>query len=486
MSETDDAAETPRSNDGTNETAKLAAFVTDTDFGDIPAEVVADAKRAIRDYCGVALYGSQHPVGKRITSYVAAAMPGNDATLLGGRTTSAPGAALANGTYGHAIDFDDTFESIVIHPSSPMFPAAFASAELVGKEGTDVLTGYVLGVETAFRVGHATYPSHYENGWHATGTIGAFGAAAAAASVLGLSADETRHALGISASSSSSLKKNFGSMTKPLHAGHAAQMGLRAALLAREGWTADRSVLEDELGYGAVMTVENAYDPTAITGGLSTLTEDGGNHMGTSGSDERGERWAMADNGFKPYPSGVITHAAMDAARRIAEDEDLAAADVERVTVALDEAASEMLIHADPENALEAKFSIEFCLAAVLRAGDPGVNEFTDEYVQSADTQDAMEKVERAFEPDLFGGGFAGYGARVTIETMEGETHVAEEAHAPGGPTNPVSEERLDAKFRECAGEVLDDEGVETVVSAIDRLEDDGALGDLTETVRIE
>jgi 2-methylcitrate dehydratase PrpD len=462
-----------------DETAALAAFVTGTEFEDVPEHTVADVKRAIRDYCGVALYGSQHPVGEHITSYVSAASPGNDATLLGGGTASAPGAALANGTYGHAIDFDDTFESIVVHPTSPVFPAALAGAELVDGEGRDVLAGYAVGVEAAFRVGHATYPSHYENGWHATGTIGAFGAAAAAASVLGLSAEETRHALGICASGSSSLKKNFGSMTKPLHAGHAAQVGVRAALLAREGWTANRSVLGGDLGYGAVMTLGDAYDPTAITDGLNALARE----EGTPGTE--GE-WAVSDVGYKPYPSGVITHAAMDATRALAEQEDLATEDVTRVTVALDEAANEMLIHAAPEDALQAKFSIEFCLAAVLHEGDPGIREFADEYLDREEVTETMAKVERAFEPDLFDGGYAGYGARVTVETVEGETYVEEEPHAPGGPRNPVAEQRLDAKFRTCAGVVLDEEVTDRLASAIERLEQERALADLTGALRAE
>ena len=458
----------------TNETAALAAFVTDTEFEAIPEETLAEAKRAIRDYCGVALSGSQHPVGERITSYVAGATPGTDATVLGGGTASAPGAALANGTSGHAIDFDDTFASIVIHPTAPVFPPALASAELLGATGRDVLAGYVLGVETAFRVGHATYPSHYENGWHATGTIGVFGATAAATSVLGLSAEATRHALGICASSSSSLKKNFGSMTKPLHAGHAAQMGIRAALLAREGWSSDRSVLEGELGYGTVMTLEDAYDPTAITDGLDALARSG------ERGRETNAEWATSDIGYKPYPSGVITHAAMDATRRVRNREGLARKDIASVTVALDEAASEMLIHAEPEDALQAKFSIEFCLAAVLQEGDPGVEAFTDEYLDREGIRETMTRVERAFEPDLFGGGYAGYGARITVETSEGETYIEAEPHAPGGPRNPVSDERLDAKFRACTGRVLDEAATDRLANAIERLEREGALADLT------
>ncbi|WP_227356468.1 MmgE/PrpD family protein [Haladaptatus salinisoli] len=444
------------------ETRTLAEFAATASFDDIPTDVVERAKRAIRDYVGVALYGSQHDVGERISSYVDGCLPGRDAAVLGRGTASPPGAALANGAFGHAIDYDDTFESIVIHPTSPVFPAALAGAQVAGGTGRDALTAYVVGVEAAFRTGHATYPSHYDNGWHSTGTVGTFGAAAAASSALGLTTEETEQAYGIAASCSSSLKKNFGTMTKPLHAGHAAQMGVRAATLADAGFTADGAVFEGEIGYGGVMTPGGEYDPAEIT-------------------DDLGETWAVDDIGFKPYPSGVITHAAMDAVRELVERENLAPDDVESVRVALDDAASEMLIHADPDDALQAKFSIEFCLAAILRERDAGVREFSDEYVADPRTREEMAKVEREFEPNLFGGEFAGYGARVSLTTTDGERHVAVEKHAPGSPNNPVSDDRLDAKFFECAEPTVGRERADAVASAIDDLDADGALDRLLE-----
>jgi 2-methylcitrate dehydratase PrpD len=449
------------------ETHSLAEFLADVTLGDVPDQVVGNAKRAIRDYVGVALYGSQHGVGERIASYVDRGLSGDEAAVLGHGTASPPGAALANGTFGHAIDYDDTFESIVIHPTSPAFPAALAGTQVAGGSGRDVLAAYVVGVEAAFRTGHATYPSHYDNGWHSTGTVGTFGAASAAASALGLDVEDIEHALGIAASCSSSLKKNFGTMTKPLHAGHAAQMGVRAALLADAGFTADDAVFEGDIGYGRVMTPGGDYDPTEMTHDL-------------------GETWAVDDIGFKPYPSGVITHAAMDALRDVVERAGLTPADVETIRVALDDAASEMLIHADPDDALQAKFSIEFCLAAILREGEAGVREFSDEYVADPRTREVMALVERAFEPNIFGGEFAGYGARVTVTTTTGEEYVATEKHAPGSPNNPLSEGRLDAKFRQCARPVVGPEQAEAVAAAIADLEGDGTLGRLLANATVE
>lgn len=438
--------------------------LTRSGYDEIPDQVVSRAKTSIRDVLGVAIYGSQHDVGDRISRYVDRASPGDGATVLGRGTATPPGAALANGTFAHAIDYDDTFESMVLHPSAPVFPAALAAAEAADATGRDLLTGYILGVEAEFRVGHSVYPSHYDHGWHHTGTIGSFGAAAAAASVLDLSAEATTNAFGIVASGSSALKKNFGSMTKPLHPGHAAQTGLRAAMLAEDGFTADDAILDGEMGYGMVMSPDGSYDPSVI--------------------EEGGEKWGVLDNGFKPYPSGVISHAAMEATRRLVAEHDLTPETVERMTVTLDEAASEMLIHAQPEDELQAKFSIEFCLAAVLREGDAGVQEFTDEYVTAPETRAVIERVERDFEPDLFGGEFAGYGARVVVETTDGETYTAEEQRAPGSPTNPLPEARWEEKFDDCVAPVLDEAARVELIDAVDALETEGSLDRLVTASR--
>lgn len=444
------------------ETALLADFTAETTFSDITTDAIDHSQTAIRDFIGVALYGSHHDVGDQISAYVSDNASGDQSTVFCRGHASVPGAALANGAFGHAIDYDDTFETIVIHPTSPIFAAALATAESVETSTWDLLTGYVVGCEVAFRVGHSTYPEHYQNGWHATGTIGTFGAAAAAGSVLELDKTQLIHAFGIAASLSSALKKNFGSMTKPLHAGHAGEMGVRAALLAKDGFTADEAVFEDDLGYGEVMTMHDGYDPSEITEGL-------------------GESWNVTDIGYKPYPSGVITHAAMDALRNLVLENDLKPETVDQITVSLEEAASEMLIHAQPENALQAKFSIEFCLAAILREGEAGIHEFTDEYVTDPETRTTVDKVERAFEDDLFGDDFAGYGATVYVQTTAGDELQAEERYAPGSPNNPLSEERLREKFYECAETRFDRSEAEELEATIWRLKDDIPVRELAE-----
>lgn len=430
----------------------------------IPADVLDRAKTCIRDVVGVSMYGSRHEVGTKIARFVDRTSGGDTASVFGHGTCSPPGAALANGTFAHAIDYDDTFESITLHPSAPVFPAALSAAETADATGRDLLTGYVLGVEAAFRVGHSVNPSHYDHGWHITGTVGSFGSAAAASSVLDLSAEQIQNAFGIVASGSSSLKKNFGSMTKPLHPGHAAQTGLRAAMLAADEFTADSEILDGEMGYGEVMSPDGRFDPTVITDGR--------------------ESWGILDIGFKPYPSGVISHAAMEAMRHIVLENDLTPADVSQISVTLDAAASDMLIHDRPENELQAKFSIEFCLAAVLRERDPGIGQFTDEYVGASETREAVDLVDTNYEPNIFGDEFAGYGAKVSVETTDGTQYVNEERRAPGSPSNPLPEDRWVSKFKNCTSPILDEDEQAIVLDTIDSLEEPGSLTKLAEVLR--
>lgn len=435
------------------ETAVLSRYVADTSFSDVPSAVRERAKTLVRDVVGVALYGSQQEVGDLVTTYVNAATPGEIGTVMGRETANPMGAAFANGIFSHTADYDDTFESIVLHPSSPVFPAALAAAEHAEASGKDLLTGYVVGVDTALAVGRAMFPSHYDHGWHATGTIGSIGAAAAAASVLQLSDEEVRNAFGIVGSCASSLLKNAGTMTKSLHAGHAAEMGMQAALLANGGFTADQNILDGQRGYGSVMTSAGTYDPAVL---ISTLEEE----------------WAVMDVGIKPYACGRIQHSSLEALRTLLVREELEAEDVTSVRVTLDTAAEKILTYTDPIDAFEAKASIELPHAAVLLRRRAGVNEFTEGFIRAEETRAQMRKIERQFEENLFDGGYGGYGGRVEVETTDGRSLEVEQRQAIGSPENPLTESRLKAKFEECAGAALSASEVQNLATAIDELDE--------------
>src|SRR5712692_11257156 len=215
-----------------NATSIVADFVAKSRWEDCPAPAVEAAKRAILDCLGVMLAGSVEP-GPRILQAVAGAEGGAPlATVVGaGTRTGAVWAALCNGTAAHALDFDDTNFLLMGHPSAPVLSAALAAAELALADGRALVHAFLLGFEVETSLAEVINPAHYEKGFHATGTLGALGAAAAASRLLGLDAAQTRTALAIAATQASGLKENFGTMTKPFHAGHAARSGVLSALL---------------------------------------------------------------------------------------------------------------------------------------------------------------------------------------------------------------------------------------------------------------
>src|SRR5882724_3210433 len=275
--------------------ARIAEFVVKTSLRDCPDAAIVQIRRAALDTLGVMLAGAAEPVAASVRA-VARAEGGTPlCTVIGTSMRAAPTwAALANGTAAHAHDFDDTNFALLGHPSAPLLAAALACAEAEPADGAAVVLAYLVGFEVSVALGLALNPDHYTRGWHATSSIGTLGCAAAAASVLGLDPVQTRHALGVAASLASGLKENFGSMTKPFHAGHAARNGVFAAMAAREGLTASDSALDGRQGYAAAF-------------GQVTLAPDA--------FDALGSRWQILASGIavKPYPSCALTHSAIDA-----------------------------------------------------------------------------------------------------------------------------------------------------------------------------
>lgn len=444
-----------------SDTDRVARFVVSTGFDDLPPDVVDAAESHIRDTLGVALAGATRDVGEIAVDYVAASNPGTGATVVGSGTATPVGAAFANGVLAHALEWDDTPAGPhhLSHPSAPTLPAALAAAEHVDADGQDLLAGYVTGVEVLSRLELASFPEHYYHGWHDTATYGVFGAAAAASSVLGLDREATTNAIGVAASCSAGLRKNNGTMTKPFHAGHAASDGLRAALLAREGFTAHDEILEGTIGFGEVYSPDG-YD-------ASTL-------------ETFGDEWHLLDYGYKPFPGITFCHAAQTGLRELVAREDLAPEDVAAVTVQLAERAYETLPNESPTDPFAAIASIEFAVATILRERDHGLAQFSTDYVTDAETRAQMAKVERQVgfgaddDLDMFG-------ARLRVETTDGREFLVERPYSPA----EVSESRLRAKFYDCATAVLDREDAERVDEAVAGLADgDGSLDALLDALR--
>ena len=442
-------------------TTRLAEFVVKTSLRDCPEPVLAQTRRAALDTLGVMLAGAAEPVARAVRAVARAEGSVPLCTVVG--TTlraSTAWAALANGTAGHAHDFDDTSFALMGHPSVPLLAAALACAEAEAGDGAAVALAYAIGFEIDAALGLAVNPAHYTRGWHATSSIGTLGCAAAAARLLGLDVTQTRHALGIAASLASGLKENFGSMTKPFHAGHAAEGGVRAALLAREGLTASDSALEGSQGYLA-----------AFSGG--TLT--------SAALDGLGRRWELAASGIavKPYPSCALTHSAIDALVELRARHRIDPGRVTSVEVGVNAVVPDVLRHARPTTALERKFSMQYCAAAALGAGRVDLGSFEDGPVADAGTRELMDRVRMVVDPTLPDKLEQHAWSRVTVRLRDGRLLQSPPRGASGHPDQPLTDAQLRAKFLACAAPVLgadEAEGVADQIAQLDAIPDVRAL----------
>ena len=438
----------------TTATQRLAEFVVGVKLAHCPEAARAQVRRAALDTIGVMLAGASEPVAA-ITRTVARIEGGAPlCTVIGTALRTSPTwAALCNGAAGHAHDFDDTNFALMGHPSVPLLATALACAEAETASGADVVVAYVIGFEISAALGLALNPGHYTRGWHATATLGTIGCAAAAARLRGLDVAQTMHALGIAASLASGLKENFGSMTKPYHAGHAAQSGVRAAQLAREGMTSSDSALDGRQGY-----------VVAFSG--ATLPADA--------LDRLGSRWELIASGIavKPYPSCALTHSAIDALLDLRARHHLDPAKVAAVEIGVSAVVPDVLRHTRPSNGLERKFSMQYCAAAALARGGVGLADFDEGPVRDAATRDLMDRITMVVDPALPHDLEQHAWTRVSMQLTDGTTLESKPRGASGHPATPLSDAELHAKFLGCAAPVLGDDMAEGVAAQLRRLED--------------
>ena len=442
-------------------TARLAEFTVKTSLDECPPEAVARVRLAALDTLGVMLAGAAEPAARAVRSLARAEGGAALCTVVGTRLVTAPGwAALANGTAGHAHDFDDTNFALMGHPSVPLFAAALATGEAEMADGKALVTAYLVGFEVSAALGRALNPAHYTRGWHATSSIGTLGCAATAARLLGLDATQTRHALAIAASHASGLKENFGSMTKPYHAGHAALCGVRYAQLAREGLTASDTALEGRQGYVA------AFGGGPLDAAL----------------DDLGRTWQLLASGIavKPYPSCALTHPAIDALLELRGRHGLVPADIAAVEVGVNHVVPDVLTHTRPTTALERKFSMQFCAAAALAEGRVDLASFEDGPVRNPDVRRLMERVTMVVDPTLPDGLAQHAWSRVSVRLAGGRTLEAAARGARGHPDTPLSHDALRAKFLACAARAIARDEAEGVAEQLEHLEDIPDLRALT------
>jgi len=434
-------------------TGRLVEFVLKTTLADCPEPVLAQIRRAALDTIGCMLAGASEPVAA-IVRQIARAEGGVPLCTVVGTPlrTSPTWAALANGAAGHAHDFDDTNFALLGHPSVPLIATALASGEAEMADGAAVALAYVIGFEVDAALGHALNPEHYMRGWHATTSIGTLGCAAAAARLLGLDAGQTVHALGIAASLASGLKENFGSMTKPYHAGHAARNGVLAAQLAREGMTASETALEGRQGYAAAFS-------------SATLPADV--------FDRLGQRWEIVESGIavKPYPSCALTHSAIDTLVALRTAHGLTPEQVARVEVRVNRVVPDVLRHERPTTALERKFSMPYCAAVALARGAVDLGHFGDGPLDD-DVRGLMARVTMLADPTMPEGLEQQAWSRVTVTLTDGRVLAPPVSGARGHPDDPLDATALREKFLACATPVLSRDDAAAVADQIDHLED--------------
>ena len=433
----------------TTATARLAEFVVSARLTDAPDAARAQVRRAALDTIGVMLAGASEPVAA-ITRTVARVEGGAPlCTVLGTALRTSPTwAALCNGAAGHAHDFDDTSFALLGHPSVPLLATALACGEAETADGADVLLAYLIGFEISTALGLALNPGHYTRGWHATTTLGTIGCTAAAARLLALDAAQTTHALGIAASLASGLKENFGSMTKPYHAGHAALNAVTATALARAGMTASASALDGSQGFAAAFSGEK-LPPGAF--------------------DELGREWQIVRSGIavKPYPSCALTHSAIDALMALRTAHGITAEQVEDVEVGVNHVVPEVLRHPVPTNALERKFSMPYCAAAALGRGRVGIAEFTDGPVDDPGVASLVPRVRMVVDTSMSDALEQHAWSRVTVRLKDGRTFAQGPRGASGHPDAPLTDAELREKFLGCAAGVLERRDAEAIADQI-------------------
>ena len=457
----------------------VAGFVVATRADDIPADVMHLGKRSVIDGLGLALAGAASQTSAITRRYLASlGIASSSGSTVVGSDLRLPArfAAFANGVAIHADDYDDTqlavakdrVYGLLTHPTAPALPPVLALAERDRRSGRDLMTAYHVGVEVECKIAEAILPRHYQQGFHSTATCGAIGAAAAAAKLLGLDREATRRALSLGATQAGGLRENFGTMTKPFHAGRAAESGVVAAELAALGFTASPNGLEADRGFFR-----------AAGGGYSAEMIDG----------KLGTPWTFAFPGvsIKPHPSGSLTHPGMAVMLDLIRRHDLRPARVRRVSVGTNHNMPNALIHHRPRTELQAKFSMEFCMAILLLERKAGLEQFTDEVVNRPDVQALVQKIEFGVHPDAEAAGFDKMTTIIEVELDDGTVVKGSADFGKGSPANPMSDAELADKFRQCAAwGGFDREQTQNVLDLAWRIETIEDIGQLVRHLRRE
>ncbi|MGQ0653418.1 MAG: MmgE/PrpD family protein [Betaproteobacteria bacterium] len=435
---------------------RFAAWAVQARNTALSPEVLHHAKRAVIDWHAALLPGAVVAPSKLLETALREELDTGKARLALGRQATVRAAALINGTAAHTEEVDDIFRDGIYHPGAPTIAAALALAQAGGASGAQFLRAVVAGYEVSTRIGAAMGRAHYKY-WHNTGTVGAFGACAAAAELLALDRKRFAHALATVATFAAGLQQAFrlDSMSKPLHAGRAAEAGVTAALAAREGVTGSLDVLEGEAGFGRAM---------------------GDNPDWEQSSASLGKDFHICRMTFKNHSCCGHTFAAIDGALALQAKMGLAANDIERVSVGTYRAALEVAGYEQPRTAAEARFSLKYVVATALTHGSVRLAAFEPQRMEDPLTRSFMKKISVSVDPALDATFPGQRAARVAI-SAGGRSGEHLQPTRIGDPDAPLSDAQLDAKYLELAGPVLGDARAKALLEKLWKLEDETSLG---------
>ncbi|HXR55386.1 MAG TPA: MmgE/PrpD family protein [Casimicrobiaceae bacterium] len=435
-------------------TRALARFAREARARDLPTAVRHEAKRAVLNWIGCAVGASAHAtVERELAALLPFAGPAQASILGRSERIDILNAALTNGTSSHTFDFDDTHLRTVIHPAGPVASALLALSEFKPCSGADFLHALAIGVDVECRIGNAVYPSHYDVGWHITGTTGVFGAAAACGRMLGLTEEQLVWALGIAATTACGLREMFGSMCKPLHVGWAAKSGLTAALLAQRDFTSSEHGIEGRRAFANVLATERNY--AEIT-------------------DELGGRWELSRNTYKPFACGIVVHPTIDGCIALKQEHRLRTEDIAAIGLGVHPLVLELTGKREPKVGLEGKFSVFHCAAVAIVDGAGGVAQFSDARVRDAEVVALRNRVNAAVDPSL-----AEDQAVVTIVLRDGRTLTKRVEHAIGSLDHPMTDVDLERKLHGLCDEILGAQRADELVAACWDLDESPNAGDL-------
>ncbi len=414
-------------------TQALGRFVAGLAFEQLSEPALRTVRTGFVDCIGTMIAGSAEPAVQILKKTLASGGNGDAALYLSSERCPAPDAAWINGTAAHALDYDDV--ALRGHPSAVLVPAILAEGEALGASGRDMLRAYAAGYEVWAELAEREPGHHHVKGWHPTGIFGAIGAAAACSSLRRLDAERATLAIALAASQSSGVMANFGTMTKPFHAGRAAHGGVIAARLAEAGFTASPDALEHPQGFLNAVSPEGHVDRERAPRAL-------------------GRDWRLASVGLsiKKFPACYCTHRCIDGMLDLVSRRPIDPSQIDRITVSLSDTHATILRNHAPQTGLAAKFSIEFAMAAAVTARRVRLGELTDTFVRRADIQQLMRRVvvetNRNYDPETPG---ASVYDQVRVHLVDGAVLESEQVrHARGHAALPLTDNELFEKFRAC------------------------------------